>query len=363
MKGLVLSGGAGKRMRPITHTGAKQLVPVANRPLIFYVIDNLVGAGVTDIGVVVSPETGAEVRDALGDGARWGARFEFIVQDAPRGLAHAVLVAREFLGGEDFCMYLGDNLLGAGIRDAADAFRATPGCEASVMLKEVPDPSMFGVAELAPDGALARLVEKPAEPRSKLALVGVYFFRSSIFQAISEITPSARGELEITDAISRILARGGAVRWSEARSWWLDTGSKDDLLLANETVLDAWIDRDVRGLVDAESVVVGRVRVEAGAEVVRSHVQGPAVIGAGARVVDSRIGAFTSLGDAVTVTRSRIERSVLMEGAHVEDVALLSDSLLGRRVRVQPGAARAEGLTLLLGDDCVVTLSTQPRAT
>ncbi len=356
MKGLVLSGGAGTRLRPITYTGAKQLVPVANRPVLFYVIDNLVDAGITEIGVIISPETGAEVRTALGDGSRWGVRIEYIVQDRPRGLAHAVLVAKDFLGDEDFCMFLGDNLIGTKIKAAADTFRAKPEYEASVMLKEVPNPSSFGVAELGPDGKISRLVEKPKEPRSKLALVGIYFFRSSVFQAISEIKPSARGELEITDTLSRILERGGVVHWDEVRSWWLDTGKKDDLLLANDTVLDSWLEHDVKGTVDAESSLSGRVRVEAGAVVVRSRIRGPVVIGANARIVDSRIGPFTSLGDNVTVTRSGIDHSVVMEGAHVEDIARLEDSLLGRRVRVLCGAVSQSALSLTIGDDAVVRL-------
>lgn len=357
MKGLVLSGGAGTRLRPITYTGAKQLVPVANRPILFYVIDNLVDAGITEVGIVVSPETGHEVRAAVGDGARWNIRIEYIVQDRPRGLAHAVLVAKEFLGDEDFCMFLGDNLIGTKIKGAADAFRANPTYEASVMLKEVANPSAFGVAELGADGRISRLVEKPKEPRSKLALVGIYFFRSTVFQAISEIKPSARGELEITDTLSRILERGGVVHWDEVRSWWLDTGKKDDLLLANDTVLDSWLEHDVRGSVDAASTVSGRVRIDPGAVVIRSRIRGPAVIGANARIEDSRIGPFTSLGDGVSVVRSGIDHSVVMDGAHVEDIARLEDSLLGRRVRVQPGATRSGALSLLVGDDCVVELS------
>ncbi len=357
MKGLVLSGGSGTRLRPITYTGAKQLVPVANRPILFYVVDNLVDAGIRDIGVVISPETGDEVRAALGDGSRWGARIEYVVQDRPRGLAHAVLVARPFLGGDDFCMFLGDNLIGTKIAAAADTFRATPAYEASVMLKEVPNPSAFGVAELDERGRIARLVEKPREPRSKLALVGIYFFRASVFEAIAEIKPSARGELEITDTLSRILERGGAVHWDAVTSWWLDTGKKDDLLLANDTVLDAWLEHDVRGSVDDASHVSGRVRIEPGAVVERSRIRGPAVIGANARIVDARIGPFTSIGDGVTVLRSGIDHSVVMEGAHVEDIARLEDSLLGRRVRVQPGTTRAGALALLVGDDCVVELA------
>ncbi len=360
MKGLVLAGGSGTRLRPITYTGAKQLVPVANRPVLFYVIDNLVDAGITDIGIIISPETGHEVRSALGDGSRWNASLTYILQDKPRGLAHAVLVAKDYLGDAPFCMFLGDNLIGTKIRAAKEAFLATPTYEASVMLKEVPNPSSFGVAELDAQGHIARLVEKPKEPRSRLALVGIYFFRPSVFEAISEIRPSARGELEITDTLSRILEKGGTVHWDAVTSWWLDTGKKDDLLLANDTVLDAWLEHDVRGAVDGESTLSGRVRIEPGAVVQRSRIRGPVVIGANARIVDSRIGPFTSIGDGVSVVRSGVDHSVIMENAHVEDIARLEDSLLGRRVRVQPGATRAGALALLVGDDCVVELARTP---
>ena len=351
----MLSGGAGSRLRPITYTGAKQLVPVANRPILFFVIDNLVGAGIGDIGVVISPETGSEVRAALGDGSRWNAKFSYIVQERPAGLAHAVLVARDFLGSDDFCMYLGDNLIGSPIRPAVEAFAARPEVSASVMLKAVPNPRAFGVAVLDASGRIAQLVEKPENPPSNLALVGVYLFRSaSVFSAIAEIKPSPRGELEITDTLARILARGEIVHHDIVTSWWLDTGKKDDLLLANETVLDAWAVAEVRGVVDGASRVTGRVSIAEGAVVERSTIRGPVVIGAGARVVDSNIGPFTSIGPGVTVLRSGIDRSVLMEGCLVEDIARLEDSLLGRRVRVRPGDARAGAIVLLVGDDCLI---------
>ncbi len=359
MKGLVLAGGAGTRLRPLTYTGAKQLVPVANRPVLFYVMDNLADAGVRDIGVIVSPETGREVQDALGDGARWGARFTYILQERPRGLAHAVLTARDFLGQDAFCMALGDNLIGTMVRDAVQRFEATPTLEASVMLKEVTNPSAFGVAEVNDTGEVVRLVEKPKDPKSNLALVGIYLFRPSILAAAAAIAPSARGELEITDAISYLLAQGRTVRFDRVSSWWLDTGKKDDLLLANDTVLDAWLIHDLQGEVDAESKVTGRVRLGKGAKVTRSAIRGPVVIGDGAEVTDARIGPFTSLGDRVTVTRSSVEHCVVMEDSRVEDIARLEDSLIGRRVVVHPGSSRAGGLALLVGDDCRVELATR----
>ncbi len=357
MKGLILSGGAGTRLRPLTYTGAKQLVPVANRPVLFYVVDNLVDAGITDIGVVISPETGAEVRRALGDGSRFGARFTYLLQDKPAGLAHAVAIARPYLGENDFVMCLGDNLIGTMIGDTVRAFQEDAGRSASVMLKEVSNPSSFGVAEVDETGNVVRLVEKPEEPKSNLALVGIYLFRSIVHRTMKEIRPSARGELEITDAIGKILELGGKVTFSRVTSWWLDTGKKDDLLLANDTVLDDWLRAGVEGTVDEASTLTGRVRVSKGARVVRSIVRGPVVIGEGAELVDARIGPFTSLGDGVRVIRSTVDHSVVMEGSRIEDIARLEDSLIGRRVSVRPGASRHGALSLMVGDDCVIELS------
>jgi glucose-1-phosphate thymidylyltransferase len=357
MKGLILAGGAGTRLRPLTYTGAKQLVPVANKPILFYVVDNLVDAGITEIVVIISPETGNEVKAALGDGSRWGAQLTYILQDRPAGLAHAVVTAKEALGDEDFCMFLGDNLIGSRVREAVERFRASPELASSVMLKEVSNPSSFGVAEVDAQGNVVRLVEKPKEPRSNLALVGIYLFRRAIFDAISRIKPSARGELEITDAISKVIELGGRVRFDRVTTWWLDTGKKDDLLLANDTVLDDWLEAKNEGEVDAESRIVGRVCIERGAMVVRSTIRGPAIIGANARVIDSRIGPFTSVGESVTIERSGVEHSVLLERSSVVDIDRLEDSLLGRRVLVHPGASRPGSISLLVGDDCCVELA------
>jgi glucose-1-phosphate thymidylyltransferase len=357
MKALILAGGAGTRLRPLTHTGAKQLVPVANRPVLMYVVDNLADAGILDIGVIISPETGREIQTALGDGSQWGAKFSFILQDRPAGLAHAVAIARPFLGDSDFVMYLGDNLIGMMIRESVERFQAETTFAASVMLKEVPNPTAFGVAEIDVNGQVTRLIEKPKEPKSNLALVGIYMFRSSIFDAIAKIRPSARGELEITDGISKLIELGGKVQFSRLTSWWLDTGKKDDLLIANHTVLDSWLTQAILGEVDKDSQLVGRVRVDAGARIERSSVRGPVVIGKGAVIVDSRIGPFTAIGEGVTVTRSNVENSVLMEKSSVIDVHRLEDSLIGKRVLVHPGTARRGALSLMVGDDCVVELS------
>ena len=357
MKGLVLAGGSGTRLRPLTYTGAKQLVPVANRPVLFYVIDNLVHAGVTDIGVIISPETGGEIRRALGDGSAFGARLEYILQDKPAGLAHAVATAKPFLLGSDFVMYLGDNLIGMKIKEAVDAFTADAGLSASVMLKEVPNPSSFGVAEVDASGKVVGLVEKPKEPKSNLALVGIYLFRPTIFDAIVKIAPSPRGELEITDAISKVIELGGTVKFTRLTSWWLDTGKKDDMLLANDTVLDDWLTGGVEGEVDATSKVSGRVRIGKGAKVVRSVIRGPTIIGEGVEIVDSRIGPFTAIGDDVRVVRSTVEHSVIMAGSSITDIPRLEDSLLGKKDVVRPGSARHGALSLMVGDDCVVELS------
>ncbi|MBX3225306.1 MAG: glucose-1-phosphate thymidylyltransferase, partial [Labilithrix sp.] len=333
------------------------LVPVANKPILFYVIDNLVDAGITEVVVIISPETGGEVKDALGDGSRWGATLTYILQDRPAGLAHAVLTAKHALAGHDFCMFLGDNLIGSRVRDPVERFRSSPELGASVMLKEVSNPSSFGVAEVDAEGNVVRLVEKPKEPRSNLALVGIYLFRPSIFDAIAQIKPSARGELEITDAISKLIELGGRVHFDRVTTWWLDTGKKDDLLLANDTVLDDWLEPKNEGDVDAESRIVGRVCIERGAKIVRSTIRGPAIIGADARVVDSRIGPFTSVGNSVTIERSGVEHSVLLERSSIVDIDRLEDSLLGRRVLVHPGASRPGSISLLVGDDCCVELA------
>jgi glucose-1-phosphate thymidylyltransferase len=356
MKALVLAGGSGTRLRPLTHSGAKQLVPVANRPILFYVLDNLVDAGILEIGIIVSPETGAEVRAAVGDGARWGATVTYLLQERPAGLAHAVMTAREYLGTSDFCMFLGDNLVGTKIRSAAAAFSTSPAVSASVMLKEVANPSQFGVAEVDEIGNVVRLVEKPPKPASNLALVGIYFFRSAIFEAIEQIRPSARGELEITDAIGKLMELGHRVRFDRVKSWWLDTGKKDDLLLANDTVLDDWLVHEVNGAVDDESRLSGRLRIEAGTQIVRSTIRGPVTIGARVRIVDAHIGPFTSIGNDVVVERASVDHSILLDGSRVSDIGRLEDSIVGRRVIVQLGESRQGALSLMVGDDCRVEL-------
>jgi len=347
MKGLVLAGGRGSRLRPLTHTGPKQLLPVANRPILFYVLDTLVAAGVRDIVVLLAPDTGDEIRAAVDAAApTWDAVITYVTQPAPLGLAHAVATARPLLSDAPFCMFLGDNLIGEDIGPHVAAFRDAPGLAASVLLTEVDDPRQFGVAEVDTTGRVVRLVEKPAVPASNLALVGIYFFRAAVHAAIATLTPSARGELEITDALTTLLATGHDVRFARLTAWWLDTGKKDDLLRANEAVLATHLTPCITGTLE-ECTVSGAVRVEAGAVVRGSHLVGPVVIGAGAQVLDSTVGPSVSIGPSAVVERSVVTRSVLYEQATVHD-AHLRDAVLGRRAAVRgPGGP----LTVLLGDD------------
>ncbi len=353
MKGLILSGGKGTRLRPITHTGAKQLVPIANRPILAYVVDNLANAGITEVGMIISPETGEEIKETMGDGSEWGVKITYIPQTEPKGLAHAVVVARDFLGDSPFVMYLGDNLIGCRIDKFVDTFN-TSGSDAVILLKPVDNPSSFGIAEVAEDGTIVRLVEKPKEPKSNLALVGVYIFSTRIHKAIEEIEPSPRGELEITDAIQRLVTVGAPVQSQVLDTWWLDTGKKDDLLAANTVVLDEWLKRDIKGSVDEESEVTGRVSIAEGAVVKNSTLRGPIVIGKGSVIKDSFVGPYTSIGDGSKVKKSIIEHSVILAGAEIDHVDRLEDSLIGRDARVGKCHNKHKALRLMVGDDSVV---------
>jgi glucose-1-phosphate thymidylyltransferase len=351
MKGLILSGGKGTRLRPITYTRAKQLVPVANKPVLFYGLEALVAAGIRDIGIVVG-DTQAEIREAVGDGSRWNARVTYIEQDAPRGLAHAVLISESFIAGEPFVMYLGDNLLNRGIGPFVEEFeRERPA--AQILLAHVPDPEMFGVAEL--NGArVIRLVEKPKEPKSNLALVGVYMFGSAIFDAVKAITPSFRQELEITDAIQQLIDRGLPVRPHIVEGWWKDTGKLEDMLEANRLILDT-MERRIDGTVDAESRIEGKVVIEEGATIERSVVRGPAIIGAGAKVTAAYIGLFTAIGDRAEIRETEIEHSIVLEGAIINGLAArIEDSLIGRNVRIYRLPVRPSAYRFMLGDNSEV---------
>lgn len=355
LKGLVLSGGRGSRLRPLTYTAAKQLVPVANRPILFYVLDNLVETGVRDIGIIVSPETRKAIRDAVGDGKDWGIKVEYILQEEPLGLAHAVKVARPFLGMSPFIMYLGDNLIGSGIQKFRESFEQSK-ADATILLKEVDKPSSFGIAEVDGDGRVKRLVEKPKEPGSNLALVGIYFFSPKIHEAIDGIQPSWRGELEITDAIQRLLEQGNKVLSHRLDGWWLDTGKKDDLLTANTAVLDDWIQRKVLGEVDEQSQVTGRVQLGKGSHVVTSTIRGPVVIGENVQIEGSFIGPFTSVGNGCRIRFSVLEHSVILENSTIEHIDRLEDSLVGKGSCVMKGQGNHRAYRLMIGDDSVAEL-------
>ncbi|MEZ0348757.1 MAG: glucose-1-phosphate thymidylyltransferase [Thermus sp.] len=356
MKGLILSGGKGTRLRPLTFTRAKQLIPVGNRPVLFYAVEDLAAVGIREIGVVISPETGQEVQAALGDGSRFGVRFTFILQEAPLGLAHAVKVARPFLGDEAFVMYLGDNILSGGIGHLLQAYRAQE-ADGAILLTPVEDPRAFGVAVLDETGRVVRLVEKPADPPSHLALVGVYLLPPEVHQVIDTLSPSARGEYEITEAIQGLVDQGKRILALQVEGWWKDTGKPEDLLDANRLVLSR-LKRKVEGEV-VESHLVGEVVVERGAKVVRSTLRGPVHVAAGAVVEDSYVGPYTSIGREAVVRRSELEYSILLDGAEVVDLPYRLDaSLLGMGAMVSGGRSdpRPHTLQLVLGDKSRVRL-------
>ncbi|WP_372790569.1 glucose-1-phosphate thymidylyltransferase [Paraconexibacter sp.] len=348
LKGLILSGGKGTRLRPITHTSAKQLVPVANRPVLFYGIDAMARAGIEEIGIIIAPETGDEIRDAAGDGSRFGVKITYIVQDEPAGLAHAVLTAEPFLGEDSFVMYLGDNLLQGGISDLVRAFE-TSRPDALILLTPVADPENYGVAELDGD-RVVMLQEKPPEPKTDLALVGVYMFTGAIHDAARAITPSARGELEITDAIQHLVNTDRRVEPHIVRGWWKDTGRLDDMLEANRLILETIETRLEGTLVDAQ--IDGRVVVEEGARIENCTVRGPAVIGAGARLVDCYIGPYTAIGEDCVIERAEVEHSILLAGSSVRGLdGRMESSLLGRNVAIGRSDKQPRAYRFMVGDN------------
>lgn len=356
MKGLILSGGKGTRMRPLTYTSAKQLIPVANKPVLQYGIEAIVAAGIDEIAIIVSPETGGEIREAIGDGSNFGARVSYIDQDAPRGLAHAVMITEEFMNGSPFVMYLGDNLLQHGITPLVEEYRGLD-CNCEILLTRVDDPTQFGVAELADDGHVVKLTEKPKEPKSDLALVGVYMFDSNIFTAVKAIRPSFRNELEITDAIQWLIDNGLSVHPHIVKGWWKDTGKMDDMLEANRTVLDTF-ERDVRGSVDARSRIEGKVAIGAGAEIIDSVVRGPVVIGPNAKVVNAFVGPYTSIGRACVVDRCEIENSIVLEGSTISNVdGRIEASLIGKNVKIRRTDQRPVAYRFMLGDNSEVGIT------
>jgi glucose-1-phosphate thymidylyltransferase len=356
VKGLILSGGKGTRLRPLTYTSAKQLVPVANKPVLFYAIETLVEAGIRDIGIIVG-DTKDEIIAAVGKGDRWDINITYIPQEAPLGLAHAVKIAEDFLGDNRFVMYLGDNMIEESIRPLVEEFStgdSTYQCQ--ILLKQVPNPESYGVAELDPSNLekVVRLVEKPREPQSDLALVGIYMFDHHIFEAVNNIKPSWRNELEITDAIQYLVDKGYNVRPKIVKGWWVDTGKQADMLEVNRLILDR-VERKVEGVVDRDSSVNGKVIVAKTAEIINSVVRGPAIIGEHCRVVNSYIGPFTSINHHCTITDSEIEHSIILENSQVLDISgRIEDSLIGRNVVVEKSPIKPKAYKFLLGDNSKV---------
>jgi len=347
MKALILSGGEGTRLRPLTHTNAKQLVPIANKPILFYGIEAIRDAGINDIGIVVG-DTAKEIKDAVGDGAQWGIKVTYIKQDAPLGLAHAVMISEDYIKDDPFVMYLGDNLLKGGIKDFVDEFHQnTPNSQ--ILLAKVRNPERFGVAEID-GGRVVRLVEKPKRPKTDLALVGLYMFDKSIFKAVKEIKPSWRNELEITDAIQYMIDNGYRVESHIINGWWKDTGKLEDMLEANRIILDT-LEMKINGIVDSESGVEFKVVIEEGAEIIKSVIRGPAIIGRNTKIINSFIGPFTSIEHDVRVENSEIEHSIILEGSSISGIEnRIGDSLIGKNVEVYRSKKKPGFYRLMLGD-------------
>ncbi|MFI9724250.1 glucose-1-phosphate thymidylyltransferase [Streptomyces sp. NPDC052396] len=353
MKALVLSGGKGTRLRPFTHSMPKQLVPVGNKPVLVHCLENIRDIGVTEIGLIVGDRRD-QIEDVIGDGSALGLSVTYIEQDAPRGLAHTVAIAKDFLGDDDFVMYLGDNMLLQGIQEAAAEFTAERP-DAQVVVYKVPNPTAFGVAELGPDGEVLRLVEKPKEPKSDLALIGVYFFTPAIHQAVASIAPSARGELEITDAIQWLVTQGADVRAREYAGYWKDTGRAEDILECNRILLDG-LTTAVDGEVDEASTLTGEVVIEAGARVVNSRIEGPAVIAAGTVIENSQVGPYTAIGRDCVLTEAGIADSIVLDGASITQVTGLSGSLVGRQAQIR-SLEDQPSHRLIVGDDTLVEVA------
>jgi glucose-1-phosphate thymidylyltransferase len=353
MKGLILSGGKGTRMRPLTYTSAKQLIPVANKPVLFYGIEAMVNAGIDEIAIIVSPETGGEIRRAAGDGSAFNASISYVEQDEPRGLAHAVMIAEPYLRNSPFVMYLGDNLLQHGITPLVEEFRQL-NCNSEILLTRVPNPSQFGVAELASDGSVFRLTEKPPEPKSDLALVGVYMFDDHIFEAVKAIKPSWRNELEITDAIQWLIDNGLSVHPHIVKGWWKDTGKIEDMLEANRTVLDTY-EREVRGTCGTDCSIEGKVVVEEGAEITASVVRGPAIIGKNAKIEHAFIGPYTSIGSGCELEHCEIENSIVLENSTITNVnGRIEASLIGKNVKIGKTHRKPIAYRFMVGDNSEV---------
>ena len=354
MKGLILSGGKGTRLYPLTYTSAKQLIPVANKPVLFRVIESIRDAGITEIGVVVG-DTAEEIKQAVGPGDRWGVEITYIPQDNPLGLAHAVKVSRDFLGDDRFVMFLGDNVIQGGISGLIEQF-AESEWHSQIVLTEVAHPEQYGVAQLDKTGHIKKLVEKPKKPLSNLALVGIYMFDHQVHQAVDSITPSWRGELEITDAIQWLVEQDYRVFPYIHEGWWIDTGRPGDMLEANSLVLEELTPK-IEGSIDAGSEVDGRVTIQRGAEIIDSVIRGPAIIGENTRIVNSYVGPFTSIYHDVAIENSEIERSIVLENSHIHNIpARIQDSLIGRNVNLTRSPVKPQAYKMTLGDHSYVCI-------
>ncbi|MBM4237658.1 MAG: glucose-1-phosphate thymidylyltransferase [Euryarchaeota archaeon] len=351
MKGLILAGGSGTRLRPLTHTGPKQLIPIANKPNILYCLEDLREAGIVEIGVILGNNMPEKVRDLLGDGSEFGVRISYIVQGEPRGIAHAVGCAEDFMGDDSFVVYLGDNILKGGIRYMVEEF-AQGGYEALVALCPVENPEKFGIAELDDQGEIVSLVEKPKEPKSDLAMIGIYFLRKSIFPVIRSLKPSWRNELEITDAIDGLM-RTGRVKARLVRGWWKDTGKPEDILMANHLVLET-LERRNEGTLDEDVRLIGRVSIGRGTSVKRgSVIRGPVMIGENCLIgPDTYIGPYTSIGDGTTIINGEIESSIVIGGAYIDCGKKIVDSLIGAGCRITSSEdALPKGCRFIIGEN------------
>jgi len=355
MKALVLAGGKGTRLKPLTATIAKHLLPMANKPILFYALQQITEAGIKDIGIIVSPETATCIKEAVGDGSKWNARITYIPQVEPLGLAHAVKTAKDFLGDSSFLMFLGDNLIQGGVTQFVEEFnRRSP--DALIVLKAVKETHLFGIAELDETGRVFRVEEKPKHTSSNLAVIGIYMFSPVVHRAVSQIKPSWRGELEITDAIQKMIDTGNKVYSHIFEGWWFDTGKKDDILEANQVVLDEFLVRDVRGEIDSQSRIVGRVEIGKGSRVENSTIRGPTSIAEGCQIKNSFVGPFTSLGMGTRIENSSIERSVVLNDSHISHIERLQDSLIGSRVELKKADERFRAVKLFIGDDAKLEL-------
>jgi glucose-1-phosphate thymidylyltransferase len=355
MKALILCGGSGTRLKPVTNTLPKHLIPLANKPLLFHILEQIREADITDIGIVVSSDTGNGIREAVADGSRWGAAITYIDQPEPLGLAHAVRMAQGFLGNSCFLMFLGDNLIDCAAGELVNQFKNC-GSDALIVLKEVADPCQFGVAELSEQGEVVRLVEKPKKPKSNLAIVGGYLFNPEIHKAVARIRPSFRGELEITDAIQKLIEMGRKVDSYILSGWWFDIGTKDGLLAANKVMLDTYLKPDVKGDVDSKSQILGKVEIQPGTKIAGSIVRGPVSIGRDCLIKNSVVGPLASVGAGAIIEDSRIERSIILDGCQVYQTRFLCDSVIGRNTEIIMRKDSPRAINLFIGDNSRVEL-------